>query len=160
MSTIGHLRLVAPDELPPLRTDIEAVEDLLDDDDEDLEHSVEKAWHGIHFLLTGTAWEGDLPYSFLVRGGDAVGDNLGYGPARLLDPADVRAVAAALDALTPQALAARYDGERMNELKIYPKGWTQEEAVCRKTLVDHYDQLRRFVIEGAQQGMGLLVYLR
>jgi len=44
---------------------------------------LDKAWGGLHFLLTGTAWEGEPPHSFLLDG-DTVGDiDVGYGPARV-----------------------------------------------------------------------------
>src|SRR5262245_26397413 len=70
------------------------------------ELDVDKAWHGIHFLLTGTAWGGELPWGFVLRGGEALGDDdLGYGPARLLDAAQVREVAAALETLPGAELA-------------------------------------------------------
>lgn len=42
---------------------------------------MDKAWHGIHYLLTGTAWEGDPPLNFLVTGGREVGtEEIGIGP--------------------------------------------------------------------------------
>src|SRR5579872_4450187 len=28
---------------------------------------IDKAWHGIHYLLTGTAWAGSAPLSFIVE---------------------------------------------------------------------------------------------
>jgi hypothetical protein len=31
-----------------------------------------KAWHGIHYLLSGSAWGGDWPASFLLLGGAVV----------------------------------------------------------------------------------------
>jgi hypothetical protein len=47
------------------------------------ELGVDKAWHGIHVLLTGTAWEGSFPLNFTVSGGKEIGDvDVGYGPAR------------------------------------------------------------------------------
>ena len=30
---------------------------------------LDKAWHGVHYLLTGTAWEGEPPLNFVVEGG-------------------------------------------------------------------------------------------
>src|SRR5688500_6275073 len=41
---------------------------------EGLTTDLDKAWHGIHYLLTGTAWEGAEPLNFLVAGGRPVGD--------------------------------------------------------------------------------------
>jgi hypothetical protein len=60
---------------------------------------VDKAWHAIHFLLTGSAWEGDPPLNFIVIGGSDVGDDLGYGPARGLSSDEVRNLAGALRAI-------------------------------------------------------------
>ena len=45
---------------------------------------LDKAWHGIHFLLTGSAWEGDEPLNFLVTAGEPIeGTDSGYGEDRL-----------------------------------------------------------------------------
>jgi hypothetical protein len=38
------------------------------------EVDLDKAWHGLHFLFTDSAWEGDEPGCFLVRGGQEIGD--------------------------------------------------------------------------------------
>src|SRR5215203_4027303 len=47
------------------------------------EIDLDKSWHGIHYLLTKTAWAGEPPLSFLVLGGAEVGDiDVGYGTAR------------------------------------------------------------------------------
>lgn len=61
-----------------------------DDDEVDLD----KSWHGLHFLFTGTAWEGEEPACFLVLGGEGIGNDVGYGPARVLMPDDVGRFAA------------------------------------------------------------------
>jgi hypothetical protein len=46
---------------------------------------LEKSWQGIHYLLTGTAWEGDPPLNFLLAGGREVDIEIGLGP-----PASIR----------------------------------------------------------------------
>jgi len=46
---------------------------------------IDKAWHSIHFLLTGAAWEADG----LIFGGTEIGedgDDWGYGPPRGFRP--------------------------------------------------------------------------
>src|SRR5262245_54433470 len=35
---------------------------------------IEKAWHELHFLFTGSDWEGDFPNGFLVSCGAPIGD--------------------------------------------------------------------------------------
>src|SRR5262245_25984654 len=46
-----------------------------------------KGWHGLHFLFTGSADDGEEPGCFLVRGGEDLDDN---GQARALRPHQVR----------------------------------------------------------------------
>src|SRR4051812_22134863 len=59
---------------------------------------IEKSWHGIHYLLTGTRDEGDGPLNFILAGGQEVGDvDVGYGPARAFTSEQVRGIAGALE---------------------------------------------------------------
>ena len=47
--------------------------------------SLDKAWHGVHYLLCGEAEPGSSVLSQAVLGGTEIGeDEMGYGPARLL----------------------------------------------------------------------------
>src|SRR3712207_3831611 len=100
MSMICNLRQVEEAEIEELLANPEHIGDFLygDVDDEheyeDIEREgeidLDKAWHGIHFLLTGTAWEGQEPLCYLLVGGEYIGDeDVGYGPARVLRPHEV-----------------------------------------------------------------------
>src|SRR5262245_28760066 len=57
---------------------------------------IEKTWHAIHFLVVGDAWEvrAQEPATLCILGGEELGDDGGYGPARLHGPAAVAAIAA------------------------------------------------------------------
>jgi Domain of unknown function (DUF1877) len=123
------------------------------------ELEIDKAWHGLHFLLTGTAWEGDFPLNFIAVGGEEVGDDLGYGPARGLTSSDVRQIDRALEPLTRQELGQRFDAARMTELQIYPFGWSDDPDGELDYLLDFYADLRAFVRRTAERGDALLVYL-
>src|SRR5438270_363103 len=69
-----------------------------------------KAWHAIHYVLTGTADGGTEPSCLLLIGGTELGEDDGYGPPRLLSPDQVRAFDAALRPFdAPGALGARFD---------------------------------------------------
>ena len=46
-------------------------------------------------------------------GGEAVGEDLGYGPARLMEPDLLKEVAALLASVTPETLEAAYDPTAM-----------------------------------------------
>src|SRR5262245_57728570 len=78
---------------------------------------IDKAWHGLHFLFTGTAETGEEPACYFVRGGEDLDDD---GYARALRPDAVRRFSAFLDGLSASELERRYDPVRMTELDIYP----------------------------------------
>ena len=89
MSMIGCFRRVPEARLRALLADPESITDFLDEEGF-ADFDIDKAWHGIHYLLTGTAWEGAAPLNFLVAGGRPVGDvDVGYGPARAFSGAEV-----------------------------------------------------------------------
>jgi hypothetical protein len=56
----------------------------------DRETSIDKAWHGLHFLFTGMSDGGKWPEGFLLAGGTAIGKlNVGYGPDRAFRSSEV-----------------------------------------------------------------------
>ena len=129
----------------------------LPDDVLDLEGS----WHGLHFLFTGTAWDGELPAAFLVKGGTELDDDDDENVARVLSPGQVRAIDAFLVSLSRPVLALRYDARRMTELEIDPEElWArdtgQEHPVCDR-LLDAFDDLRAFVRDTRERGQGIVV---
>lgn len=84
---------------------------------------LDKAWHGIHFLLTGSVWEGEEPLCYLVRGGVELGkEDFGYGPAPLLNPDQIADWAKALSTISTDELRKRFNPEAMMKAKIYPGG--------------------------------------
>src|SRR5271165_1779219 len=85
---------------PPIELSTSQVSDPL---------NIDKSWHGIHFLLTSSAWGGTPPLSNAVLGGTEFGPDLGYGPARYLTPDQVKEVAAGLDRITGETLRGRFN---------------------------------------------------
>jgi hypothetical protein len=121
---------------------------------------LDKAWHGLHYLFTGTAWEGDPPLNFLVTGGREVGDEeIGNGPARTLTPLETREVASALAALSDEQLRARFAPSEMMRLEIYPEIWDRDPAEDDTLgyLMAYLGQLRGTLASVVARGHGLLV---
>jgi|SRR5947209_1096153 len=82
--------------------------DFLEEERDEIE--LDKAWHAIHFLLTGSAWEGAGPLYYLISGGHQIGDvDVGYGPARALTSKQAADFDAALYGITADELRKRYD---------------------------------------------------
>jgi hypothetical protein len=123
---------------------------------------LDKAWHGIHYLLTRTAWEGDAPLNFLVAGGRAVGDiDVGYGAARVFSSSETRAAADALARLGDDELRARFDPGDMMGKKIYPEIWDSdpEDDDTLAYLLEFVGTLREFLSQAVERGQGAVVYV-
>jgi hypothetical protein len=132
----------------------------LDDDDAEMpdpELDLGKSWHAIHYLLTGTPWEtGDGAAGAAILGGDEIGEDGGYGPARVHGLESVRAIAVALDPMDVETLRARFDPDAMAAARIYP-GIRAGEAADFNGLAAHFAELRRFYRAAADNGEAVLL---
>jgi len=129
--------------------DEDLLEELLESDDDTTSVDLDKAWHGLHWLLTGSAEPVGTPLSNALFGGEAVGEDLGYGPARLLPPDQVVTVAQALSTVVPDDLRARLDPAEMARAEVYPAIW-DEHDIFDDYLADAFERLRRFYAEAAE----------
>jgi hypothetical protein len=123
------------------------------------ELDLEKAWHALHFLFTGTADGGTEPACFILTGGEDVGDDDDVA-ARLLRPEQVRDFAAFLAALTPEELRRRFDPARMAALEIYPDPiWERPDEMPAELdhLIESFEALRDFVAAAAAAGDAVVV---
>jgi hypothetical protein len=102
-----------------------------------------KSWHMFHFVFTGLASGGTPPANLLLEGGEEIGEDLGYGPARLLDPAATAALAGFVAPLTVDELKRRLDGPRMAALSIYPAFDATDATREYGDDVEHYFPLLR-----------------
>jgi hypothetical protein len=122
--------------------------------------SLEKSWHGLHFLLTGSAWEGDGPLAFLLGENEVIPDSdTGYGPVRVLDADRVQQVHAALTELSDTELWSRFDADRMSEESIYPQIWDESESDLKQEYLMYFRELKALVAKAAAQGDSLAVIL-
>ena len=138
------------------------VPDLPRSEGEGVETDLDKAWHGIHYLLTGTAWEGSRPLNFILCGGKEVGDvDVGYGPARVMTSGEVQEVVEALDGLDDSEIRQRFNPEEMSNLEIYPEIWDRDPedddtlGYCMEYLTD----LRRFLSDADRSSLGVALYV-
>ena len=120
------------------------------------EVDVDKAWHGLHWLLTGTDWTVSAGAGEAILGGERIGDDDEDEDVRLLAPERVAAVAAALASLPRETLAARYDPPAMAAAKIYPDIWVRDGAEALDYLLHYYDELAEFYAGAAERGDGVL----
>lgn len=124
---------------------------------------LEKSWHVLHYLLAGDVGPSAPPADLLLTG-EELGEDVGYGPARLHDANATRAFADFLEGLDVPTLVARVDIDALQQAGVYgipmgplPKAEFQREL---QTEAESYlPQLRDYVSAMAQKQNGLLVWL-
>jgi Domain of unknown function (DUF1877) len=129
----------------------------IDPPDPDRSIEIEKAWHGLHFLLTGLADGGEEPACYFMRGGEDLDDE---GQSRALGPDQVRRLSEYLSSLTAADLAQRFDPERMTTLKIYPSViWKRADPSESplEWLTASFEEVRRFIAKAAAAGDGVVI---
>ncbi len=120
--------------------------------------SLDKAWHGVHYLLCGHPEPTDDALGSVILGGTEIGDDdFGYGPARYFDPNEVDGIAAELgrDALDDE-VAGRYEPARMTSLGLYPGGWESSDG---EWLLEAFRELRDFFQDAAGRGHAVVTCL-
>jgi len=125
-------------------SDFEELKVLLEAEGESEEMAeLEKSWAALHFLLTdGQPDRTDLPMGFLR--------------AEVCDSEETRRIAEALEPLTVEALMARYDPIAIAAADLY--GVTGGEG-DDEYIAGAYEELREVVLEAAEAGKGLLLYI-
>ena len=119
--------------------------------------SVDKDWHGIHFVLTGNTPEQKGALGQAVFGGKALGDDLGYGPARLLSPEEVKKVSNALQSFTDAQFKKGYTQKKMNKQEIYPGGWEMDENY--QIALTHFNELKAYYKGAADKNQAMLLFV-
>jgi hypothetical protein len=121
--------------------------------------SLEKAWHGLHYLLCGDAEPVPGPLGQAVMGGNEFGEDLGYGPARCFSAAETAEIATALQAPGLEAtLRERFDPAAMESLGIYPGGWSEDED-AEEWLFEAFHELRDFYAAASAAGRAVVAVI-
>lgn len=160
MGRVLIARRLKPAEHSAVLIDPNVAADLMDGDpgraDPGRVIDLDKAWHGVHYLLTGTGSDASSELGLAVLGGEPVGDDVGYGPVRLLSPQQVGVVSAALGRLDGELVRSRFQTDRMRERGIYPDIW-DEPGVLDDYLLPGLDDLVAFYVAAAAAGEAVLL---
>jgi hypothetical protein len=163
MGMRGGFVAVSADEFARLLHDPDSVADFLYPDDGESEPpnsiDIDKAWHGIHYLLTGEAEGGAEPGSLAVLGGEEFGEDVGYGPARFLTPSQVAAVSQELAKHSTEELTQRYRPQDMDAKQIYPDIWVRDGDEGLEYLLEYYRVLADFYRDAASRGDAVIQWL-
>ena len=165
MSMIGCFRRLPAADLDRLMAKPDLIGDYLYEDESPgfgpfADLHIDKAWHGIHFLLTGSAWEGDPPLDFICQGGAKVGEeDVGYGAARAFCPEEVAAIASAITVVSREELESRFDPNALSREDVYPAIWESEGLAAFEYLGEYFEMLVKFLTDAAKAGEALLVWV-
>ncbi|HVN27261.1 MAG TPA: YfbM family protein [Candidatus Binataceae bacterium] len=120
--------------------------------------SIDKSWHGVHYLLCGAPEPNAALISKVVLGGTELGDDFsGYGEARYFDAGETAAIASELGRPTLEAeMTRRYDPAQMKKLEIYPGGWSGPDL---QWLMREFGNLRSFYADAAAKGLAMVTCL-
>jgi hypothetical protein len=151
-------RGVDPSQIAALKSDDKLLEQTLFGQAKagETEVDLDKAWHGIHFLLTGSAGSNGTLASKVIMGGESIGPDRGYGPAHLLKPAEVKAIAHLLDETTPDVLRERFKPKEMTRAAVYPGMWGPEGGEDFGYVLDYYKKLAAFYKRAASRGQAVI----
>ncbi|WP_448562651.1 YfbM family protein [Trichothermofontia sp.] len=163
MSMIGNLRMISDDGIDRLLAEPEAIYaivDSVDDPEDNNSLTLDKAWHVIHYLLTGETWGGAFPEGFLLVGGTPIGEeDVGYGPARAFRASEVAILATTVASLDDPTFCDRFSVKRLQAAGIYPSFGNRSDAEECSYFLAYFQQLRTFLQQAAASQQGLLVYL-
>jgi hypothetical protein len=121
---------------------------------------VSKQWHGLHYLLTGTAAGVSAPEGFLLDGGEGIGPDGGYGAARLFSPREVDDIHSAIVDIGDEGLWSRFNPGQMNADQVYPSpDWHEEPEITRTIYLVAFRELKAIVDQASRRGQYLLVTL-
>ncbi|WP_425614762.1 DUF1877 family protein [Anatilimnocola sp. NA78] len=165
-----------PKELTPLEQSIEASSTHV---------SLDKSWHGLHYLLAGNSGGGHMPDGFLLSGGTVVEDDEAaksggavawqqlisggaaldelhsrLGPARAFSIAQVQSIHSYLASNAWPELRHRYQPETMQKLRLYPQFWVEDQNEVGPLLYlqRHFSRLQQFVGHAAESKAGMLIH--
>ncbi len=115
---------------------------------------LDKEWHAIHFLLTGSAGPTDSPLSLILGNYQNVGPDIGYGPAFQIPKLFLKAFDHAISALSSSDLRARYDVKAMVNNQVYiADSLADEGQEALEYLLKGIERLREFASKGVAQSM-------
>lgn len=161
MSMIGNLLAVTNEELQSFLSDSSLLEDKIYNDAANAQlEDLDKTWEGILFVLTGQSVQTlTHPMGCVLFSGQLVDadQDLGYGPAHYLTPAEVTELNQSLASLTEAQLREKYDGDKMNALGIYPQIWDEEDAF--DYLYGNFTTLQQMFARAAQNNQAIISFI-
>jgi Domain of unknown function (DUF1877) len=125
--------------------------------------SLDGTWHILHYLFTGHIGPASAPGDALLTG-EALGEDLVYGPVRLHGPSETREFGHFLEKQDLPTLQRRVDLKEMGRLRVYglprgPRPGVEYESEVRQVVGRYFPLLRDYVRRMSDKGNGLLLWV-
>ena len=138
---------------------------------------IDKAWHGIHFLLNTSASEGEPPLDFLLRGGAILLEQdwkaivgIGLPDMRVFSIPEVNEISTRLSSISDRDFRAQYNPDALSSNKVYPWNWETRESfgswllarylrrsVTLNYLAHHFRMLKGLLAGAVERDLGLVI---
>ncbi len=119
---------------------------------------LQKSWHMLHYLFTGSIDHTRSPGATLLSG-EELGEDIGYGPVRLHGEKATAEFARFLENLDIEDVLTRMNIAEMANAGVYSMPGGDEEDGIREEVGYYFPQLRAYVVQVAQKQGGLLTWL-
>lgn len=167
MSMISNFLRVSQEELDSFLEDSSLLEDRFYNEESEEDSCVldiDKAWDGIIYLLTGNSIQGanladPSGLHAIIFSGQLIDpdQDMGYGPAHYLNPAQVEHFSTALSKETRESLFSRFKPADMHD--VYPTIWEEEGEEAFDYLFEYFQQLQNFYAEAAKEKQAVISIL-
>lgn len=119
---------------------------------------LDKVWHGLHWIFTGTAYEGTEPLCYLCHKGLVLGQ-FRDSEVRGISSKQLAAFEAALEPFDEAELRRRYDGAAMAAADIYLSVmWQRDTEEGIESLSHWLAKLKVFLKEAKSRNEGMLIW--
>lgn len=159
MGLLTCIHAATSDDLLRFTGDPDALMDFFETAEDTVD--LDKAWHAIHFLLTGSPSETIFPLGFILGGGFQLGGD-DYDDVRYFTPEQVAIISSSLAEHPVEALLARYDGRAMGAADIYPSIWARpdEDSWATGYIRENYCGMASYISGLASRGCGMIVSIQ
>ncbi|EFH05982.1 hypothetical protein HMPREF0220_3016 [Clostridioides difficile NAP08] len=162
MGMIGCYTKISEENVFKLQQAEENLQDFVfEDSNENSTINIDKAWHAIHFTLTGCPFGGDEDniFSKLVLSGNILMEIDGEFPVMLITANDVKKLSKAMNSLEEQEFRKRFNINEMLENNIYPVMNDESEDDFFEYVWANLIELKRFIQEASDDGQAVIFFI-
>ncbi|HBF2809287.1 TPA: YfbM family protein [Clostridioides difficile] len=162
MGMIGCYTKISEENVFKLQQAEENLQDFVfEDANENSTINIDKAWHAIHFTLTGCPFGGDDDniFSKLVLSGNILMEIDGEFPVMLITANDVKKLSKAMNSLEEQAFRKRFNINEMLENNIYPVMNDESEDDFFEYVWANLIELKKFIQEASDAGLAVIFFI-